>query len=71
MLKKKIKPWDFGVFNNVAIAAQFALEQKNYNKILIIDFDVHHGNGTQHIFESNPDIIYASSHQYPLSWNWQ
>ena len=63
---EKNKAMGFGVFNNVAIAAQFALEQKNYNKILIIDFDVHHGNGTQHIFESNPDIIYASSHQYPF-----
>ena len=63
---EKNKAMGFGVFNNVAIAAQFALEQKNYNKILIIDFDVHHGNGTQHIFESNPDIFYASSHQYPF-----
>ena len=63
---EKNKAMGFGVFNNVAIAAQFALEQKNYDKILIIDFDVHHGNGTQHIFESNSNIYYASSHQYPF-----
>ena len=36
------------------------------SKILILDFDVHHGNGTQHIFENNPNIFYASSHQYPF-----
>ena len=63
---EKNKAMGFGVFNNVAIAAQFALEQKNYSKILIIDFDVHHGNGTQHLFESNSNIYYASSHQYPF-----
>ena len=63
---EKNKAMGFGVFNNVAIAAQFALEQRNYDKILIIDFDVHHGNGTQHIFESNSNIYYASSHQYPF-----
>ena len=63
---EKNKAMGFGVFNNVAIAAQFALEHGNYDKILIIDFDVHHGNGTQHIFESNSNIYYASSHQYPF-----
>ena len=63
---EKNKAMGFGVFNNVAIAAQFALENGNYDKILIIDFDVHHGNGTQHIFESNSNIYYASSHQYPF-----
>ena len=63
---EKNKAMGFGVFNNVAIAAQFALDQKNYNKILIVDFDVHHGNGTQHIFDSNPNIYYASCHQFPF-----
>ena len=63
---EKNKAMGFGVFNNIAIAAQFALEHGNYDKILIIDFDVHHGNGTQHIFESNSNIYYASSHQYPF-----
>ena len=56
----------FGVFNNVAISAQYALNFGKFKKILIIDFDVHHGNGTQHIFENNPNIYYASSHQFPF-----
>ena len=59
------KAMGFGVFNNVAISADYALRSKKFKKILIIDFDVHHGNGTQHIFENNPNIFYASSHQYP------
>jgi len=60
------KAMGFGVFNNVAISAKYALESKKFNKILIVDFDVHHGNGTQHIFENEPNIFYASSHQYPF-----
>ncbi len=60
------KAMGFGVFNNVAISAQFAFNSGKFKKILIIDFDVHHGNGTQHIFENNPNIYYASSHQYPF-----
>ena len=59
------KAMGFGVFNNVAISAQYALNTGKFKKILIVDFDVHHGNGTQHIFENNPNIYYASSHQYP------
>ena len=60
------KAMGFGVFNNVAISAQYAFNSGKFKKILIIDFDVHHGNGTQHIFENNPNIYYASSHQYPF-----
>ena len=60
------KAMGFGVFNNVAISAQYALNTGKFKKILIIDFDVHHGNGTQHIFENNPNIFYASSHQFPF-----
>ncbi len=60
------KAMGFGVFNNVAISAQYALNSGKFKKILIVDFDVHHGNGTQHIFENNPNIFYASSHQYPF-----
>ena len=61
------KAMGFGVFNNVAISAQYALNSGRFKKILIIDFDVHHGNGTQHIFENNPNIYYASSHQFPFT----
>ena len=60
------KSMGFGVFNNVAIAAAKALKHPNINKILIVDFDVHHGNGTQHFFENNPNVVYASSHQFPF-----
>ena len=56
----------FGVFNNVAISAEYALRSGKFEKILIVDFDVHHGNGTQHIFENSKNIYYASSHQYPF-----
>lgn len=56
----------FCLFNNVAIAAEVALQQKGLKKILILDFDVHHGNGTQHIFESRSDVFYISTHQYPF-----
>tara|TARA_B100001063_G_scaffold177870_1_gene166784 strand:- start:844 stop:1377 length:534 start_codon:yes stop_codon:yes gene_type:complete len=55
----------FGVFNNVAISADYAYRSLKFKKILIVDFDVHHGNGTQHIFENSPNIFYASCHQYP------
>ena len=60
------KAMGFGVFNNVAISAQYALNSGKFKKILIVDFDVHHGNGTQHIFENTPNIFYTSSHQYPF-----
>lgn len=55
----------FCLFNNVAIAAQFALKNYNIKKILIIDFDVHHGNGTQEAFYTDPHVLYFSIHQYP------
>jgi acetoin utilization deacetylase AcuC-like enzyme len=56
----------FCLFNNVAIAARYAQKQYGVEKIVIIDFDVHHGNGTQHIFENDPNIMYISTHQYPF-----
>lgn len=60
------KAMGFGVFNNVAVSAANAFKNPNINNILIVDFDVHHGNGTQHSFENNPNIVYASSHQFPF-----
>lgn len=56
----------FCLFNNIAIAAKYALAKYNINKILIVDFDVHHGNGTQDTFYTDPGIYYFSTHQYPL-----
>ncbi|MBI4685107.1 MAG: histone deacetylase [Nitrospirae bacterium] len=54
----------FCIFNNVAIGARYA-QKAGYRKILIIDFDVHHGNGTQHIFDEDDTVFYFSTHQYP------
>lgn len=56
----------FCLFNNVAIAARYALEQLKLERVAIVDFDVHHGNGTQAAFESDPRVLYASTHQSPL-----
>jgi acetoin utilization deacetylase AcuC-like enzyme len=55
----------FCLFNNVAIAAE-AARRLGAERVLILDWDVHHGNGTQHHFERRRDVLYASSHQYPF-----
>jgi acetoin utilization deacetylase AcuC-like enzyme len=59
------KALGFCFFNNVAIAARYAKDQWNLHRIGIIDFDVHHGNGTQHIFENDPEVFYYSIHEHP------
>ncbi len=59
-------PMGFCLFNNIAIAALYALQQDNIERVAILDFDVHHGNGTQEIFYNNPNVLYISSHQYPF-----
>ena len=56
----------FCLFNNVAVAAAHALDQHGLERVAVVDFDVHHGNGTQAIFESEPRVMYLSSHQAPL-----
>ena len=56
----------FCLFNNVAIATKYALAKYKLERILIIDFDVHHGNGTQATFYDNPQVLYISTHQYPF-----
>ncbi|MBD2347255.1 histone deacetylase family protein [Anabaena subtropica] len=55
----------FCLFSNAAIAAYYALEQPGINRVAIVDWDVHHGNGTQAIVETNSQIAYCSLHQYP------
>ena len=55
----------FCILNNVAIVARYLQEQYGLAKILILDWDVHHGNGTQHVFEQDPSVYYVSLHQYP------
>ena len=56
----------FCLFNNIAVAALHALEEHGLERVAIVDFDVHHGNGTQAIFEQDPRVLFASSHQWPL-----
>ena len=55
----------FCLFNNVAVAARAALAGGKAKRVLIVDFDVHHGNGTQDAFDSDPAVFYTSTHQYP------
>ncbi len=59
-------PMGFCFFNNAAIAARHAQAAHGAERVAILDFDVHHGNGTQEIFWSDPSVLYASTHQMPL-----
>jgi acetoin utilization deacetylase AcuC-like enzyme len=59
-------PMGFCFFNNAAIAARHAQAAHGAERIAIVDFDVHHGNGTQHIFWDDPTVIYGSTHEMPL-----
>ena len=59
------KAMGFCIFNNVAVGANYLIEKYKYNRVAIVDFDVHHGNGTQNIFFSNKKVLYLSTHQYP------
>lgn len=64
----------FCLFNNIAIAARHALTRHKLERILIVDFDVHHGNGTQDIFYDSPNVLYFSTHRYPFypgTGHWQ
>jgi acetoin utilization deacetylase AcuC-like enzyme len=60
------KPMGFCLFNSVAVAAFHARVKHGAERVAVVDFDVHHGNGTQAIFWSRPDMFYASTHQMPL-----
>lgn len=55
----------FCYFNNIAICAEYLARKENYQRILIVDYDVHHGNGTQHAFEARQDVFYCSIHENP------
>lgn len=56
----------FCLFNNVAVGARYLQHRHGLRKVLIVDWDVHHGNGTQEIFENDPSVFYLSSHQFPF-----
>lgn len=62
---EKNKAMGFCIYNNVAVGANYLIEKYKYTKVAIIDFDVHHGNGTQNIFNDNEKVLYLSTHQYP------
>lgn len=60
------RPMGFCLFNNVAIGAKYAIQKYHLDRIAIIDWDVHHGNGTQEIFYESKEVYYFSFHQFPL-----
>jgi|TARA_X000001036_G_scaffold80210_1_gene71904 acetoin utilization deacetylase AcuC-like enzyme len=62
---EKERAMGFCIYNNIAVGANYLIEKYRYKKIAIIDFDVHHGNGTQDIFYNNEKVLYISTHQYP------
>ena len=64
MLKQK-KLWVFVLLNNIAVT-RYLQNKYKVNKLAIIDFDVHHGNGTQEIFYNDDTVAYGSSHEFPL-----
>tara|TARA_Y100000996_G_scaffold410869_1_gene393987 strand:+ start:639 stop:1556 length:918 start_codon:yes stop_codon:yes gene_type:complete len=63
---EKNKAMGFCIYNNVAVGANYLIEKYKIKKVAIIDFDVHHGNGTQNIFYENEKVLYVSTHQYPF-----
>ena len=62
---EKNKAMGFCIYNNVAVGANYLINEYKLNKVAIIDFDVHHGNGTQDIFYDNKKVLYISTHQFP------
>ncbi|MEN0037171.1 MAG: histone deacetylase family protein [Cellvibrio sp.] len=63
---ERIRAMGFCIFNNVAVAAAHALDAYGLERVAIVDFDVHHGNGTQDIFFNEPRVLFCSSFQYPF-----
>lgn len=62
---ERARAMGFCIFNNIAVAARYLEKHHGMSRILIIDWDLHHGNGTQHSFYEDPTVLYMSTHQYP------
>ena len=63
---EKDKAMGFCIFNNVAVAARYAMQQYGLERVAIVDFDVHHGNGTENIFFDDERVLFCSSYEYPF-----
>lgn len=63
---ERLEAMGFCFFNTIACVAEWMREQKGIHRVFIFDFDVHHGNGTQHLFEDREDVYYASIHRFPF-----
>jgi acetoin utilization deacetylase AcuC-like enzyme len=63
---ERLQAMGFCFFNTIACVAEWMREQPGIERVFIFDFDVHHGNGTQHLFEARDDVYYASMHRYPF-----
>jgi acetoin utilization deacetylase AcuC-like enzyme len=62
----RARPMGFCIFNNVAVAARHAVQAHGLERVAVIDFDVHHGNGTEEIFENDPQVLMVSTFQHPF-----
>jgi acetoin utilization deacetylase AcuC-like enzyme len=62
----RTRPMGFGIFNNVAVAARHAVAEHGLERVAIVDFDVHHGNGTEDIFEGDENVLMVSTFQHPF-----
>ncbi len=62
---ERAKAMGFCIFNNIAVGARYLVKKQGLEKVMIVDWDLHHGNGTQHSFYDDSRILYASTHQYP------
>ncbi|HET9124096.1 MAG TPA: histone deacetylase [Solirubrobacteraceae bacterium] len=60
------RPMGFCLFNNIAVAARWALDARGLDRVMVVDYDVHHGNGTNAVFHSDPRVLFVSIHQSPL-----
>ncbi len=63
---ERMRAMGFCIFNNIAVAAAHALQEYQLERVTILDFDVHHGNGTEDIFKDNPGVLYCSTFQHPF-----